>query len=119
MKWQSIFCFQDVGRLFPVLFINQRAWDKLPADQQAILVNAVKANTLYMRSLYAQKEPQALNDMVEKHGVTITHLPEEDIDAVFRATLEWLQNDFASKGPYCKKAANIVLKALKDFGRLE
>lgn len=104
---------------FPFYFINQRAWDKLPADQQAILVNAVKANTLYMRSFYAQKEPQALNDMVEKHGVTITHLPEEDIDAVSRATLEWLQNDFASKGPYCKKAANIVLKALKDFGRLE
>ncbi|MCF8137399.1 MAG: TRAP transporter substrate-binding protein DctP [Desulfotignum sp.] len=104
---------------FPFYFINQRVWEKLPADQQAILVNAVKANTLYMRSFYAQKEPQALNEMVEKHGVKITHLPEKDINAVSEKTLEWLKNDFASKGPYCKKAADICIKALKDFGRLE
>lgn len=104
---------------FPFYFINKKTWEKLPSDQQAILVNAVKANTLYMRAFYAQKEQQALHDMVEKHGVKITYLPDEDVDAIYQKTIDWLKNDFAKKGPYCKKASDVCIKALKDFGRLK
>lgn len=104
---------------FPFYFINKRTWEKLPSDLQAILVNAVKSNTLYMRAYYAQKEQQALRDMVENQGVTVNHLPDEDVEAVYDKTLEWLKNDFATQGPYCKKAADACLEALKDYGRLE
>lgn len=104
---------------FPFYFINKRAWDNLPSDLQAILVNAVKSNSMYMRAFYAQKEPQALHDMVENQGVTVRYLPDEDIKAIYDKTLDWLQNDFAKKGPYCKKATEACLEALKDFGRLE
>ncbi len=104
---------------FPFYFINKRAWEKLPADQQAILVNAVQANTIYMASFYAEKEQEALKTMVDKHGIKVTHLPEEDVKTLTKKSVEWIKNDFAKKGPFCKRAADAVLKAMKDFGRAE
>lgn len=104
---------------FPFYFINKRAWDKLPANQQAILVNAVQANTVYMASFYAEKEQEALRLMQEKHGITVTHLPDADVKIITNKSVDWIKNDFAKKGPFCKKAADAVLKAMKDFGRIE
>lgn len=104
---------------FPFYFINKRTWEKLPDNLQAILLNAVKANTMYMRAFYAQKEQQALHDMVANQGVTVSYLPDEDVKAVYEKALDWLQNDFAEKGPYCQEAADKCIQALKDFGRLE
>ena len=104
---------------FPFYFINKRAWEKLPANQQAILVNAVQANTIYMASFYAEKEQEALKTMADKHGIKVTHLPEEDVKTITKKSVEWIKNDFAKRGPFCKRAADAVLKAMKDFGRLE
>lgn len=103
----------------PFYFINKRKWDTLPSDLQGVLANAVKANTIYMRAYYGQKENQALFDMVENQGVKVNHLPEEDVQAIYQKAVEWLKNDFATKGPYCKKAAEASLQALEDFGRLQ
>ena len=103
---------------FPFYFINKRAWEKLPPNQQAILINAVQANTVYMASFYAEKEQEALRLMQEKNGIKVTHLPEEDIKAITMKSVNWIQNDFAKKGPFCKRAADAVLKAMKDFGRI-
>lgn len=104
---------------FPFYFINKRAWEKLPANQQSILVNAVQANTVYMASFYAEKEQEALKTMADKHGIKVNHLPEEDVKAITKKSVEWIKNDFAKKGPFCKRAADAVLKAMKDFGRTE
>ncbi len=104
---------------FPFYFINKRAWEKLPANQQAILVNAVQANTIYMASFYAEKEQEALKTMVDKHGIKVTHLPEEDVKTITKKSVEWIKNDFAKRGPFCKRAADAVLKAMKDFGRIK
>jgi len=104
---------------FPFYFINKRAWGKMPANQQAILVNAVQANTIYMASFYAEKEQEALKTMADKHGIKVTHLPEEDVKTITKKSVEWIKNDFAKRGPFCKRAADAVLKAMKDFGRLE
>ena len=104
---------------FPFYFINKKAWDKLPANHQSILVNAVQANTVYMAAFYAEKEQEALKTMADKHGIKVTHLPEADVKLITKKSVEWIQNDFAKKGPYCKKAADAVLKAMKDFRRIE
>lgn len=103
----------------PFYFMNKRTWEELPSDLQAILVNAVKANTVYMRAFYGQKENQALHDMVENQGVKLSNLPEEDVEAIYQEALEWLQNDYASEDTYSKRAAEASIEALKDFGRLD
>ena len=102
----------------PFYFINKRKLEKLPDDLKVILKNAVAVNNIYMISFYAEKEQESLRLMQEKHGMKITHLPEKDVKAITQKTIDWLKNDFAKKGPYCKKAADATLKALKDFGRL-
>ena len=104
---------------FPFYFINKRAWDKLPANHQAILVNAVQANTVYMASFYAEKEQEALRTMQEKHGIKVFRLPDEDVQTLTNKSVDWIKNDFSKRGPFCKKAADAVLKAMKDFGRIE
>ena len=104
---------------FPFYFINKRAWDKLPANHQAILVNAVQANTVYMAAFYAEKEQEALKTMAEKHGIKVTHLPEADVKAITKKSVEWIKNDFAKRDPFCKKAADAVLRAMQDFGRID
>lgn len=103
----------------PFYFISKKTWDQLPVNHQSILVNAVQSNTVYMASFYAEKEQEALRLMQEKHGIKVTHLPEEDVKTLTQKSVEWIKNDFAKKGPYCKKAADAVLKAMKDFGRIE
>ena len=104
---------------FPFYFINKKAWEKLPANQQAILVNAVQTNTVYMAAFYAEKEQEALKTMADKHGIKVTHLPEADVKTITKKSVEWIKNDFSKKDPFCKKAADAVLKAMKDFGRIE
>jgi len=103
---------------FPFYFINKKVWEKLPANQQAILVNAVQANTVYMTAFYAEKETEALR-LMEESGIKVTHLPEEDVNAIIMKTVEWLKNDFSKRGPFCKRGADATLKAMKDFGRIE
>ena len=103
----------------PFYFMNKNKWEKMPDDLKVILKNAVDVNTVYMISFYAEKEQEALRLMQEKHGMKITHLPDEDVKALNQKTIDWLKNNFANKGPYCKKAADATLRALKDFGRLE
>lgn len=102
----------------PFYFINKKKFEKLPDDLKVILKKAVDVNTIYMMAFYAEKEQEALRLMQEKHGMKITHLPEKDVKILTQKTIDWLKNDFAQKGPYCKKAADATLKALKDFGRL-
>ncbi len=60
-----------------------------------------------------------MKTMEDKHGIKVTHLPEEDVKTITKKSVEWIKNDFAKRGPFCKKAAYAVLKAMKDFGRIE
>ncbi len=103
---------------FPFYFVGKKVWDKLPAYQQSILVNAVQANTVYMTAFYAEKEEEALRLMQEK-GIKVTHLPDEEVRAIAQMSADWIKNDFAKRDKYCQKAADAVLKAMKDFGRID
>jgi len=104
---------------FPFYFINQDLYDELPADLQAILKQAVFANSIYMRAFYAAEEVKALAMMQETAGVTVCTLPDEDVEAIFQATVKWLQEDYASINPRCQRAADACMEALRDFGRID
>lgn len=103
---------------FPFYFINKKVWDNLTPALQSILVNAVQANTVYMTAFYAEKEQEALR-LMQESGIKVNHLPEEDVKALTQKSVEWIKNDFAKRDKYCKRAADAVLKAMKDFGRID
>jgi len=103
---------------FPFYFMNQELWNKLSPDLQAILREAVRANSIYMRSFYAGGEANAI-EIMKDSGVKICYLPDEDVKAIYKESLMWLTEDYASISPRCKRAADICLEALKDFGRID
>ena len=103
---------------FPFYFMNMDLWNELPPDLQAILREGVRANGIYMRAFYAEGESKALA-MMREAGVKVCQLPDEDVEAIFQGALTWLEEDYAAMSPGCARAANIVLEALKDFGRID
>jgi len=102
----------------PFYFINRDLWEELPADLQAILREAVYANAIYMRSFYAGAEIAAI-EKAKAAGVTVFHMPEEEMEAMFQLAVKWLEEEFALMDRHTAQAADIVLEALRKFGRID
>ncbi len=98
---------------------NMDAWKKLPDDLKAILLMAVQvANDLRMRYYYVS-EITALKEMVEKHGVKATELPEADVAVLRDATMAYLGQLAAKDAKYTAKAVNILKDFMKELGYLK
>ncbi len=68
--------FQDPnGRLEAI--INQKAFAALPADLQAIVLNACRVTDLDIKADYAAHNPVALRTLIEKHGVVVRPYPDD------------------------------------------
>jgi TRAP-type mannitol/chloroaromatic compound transport system substrate-binding protein len=59
------------------LIINQQAWDSLPADLQQIVSVAARAANQDMLDEYTALNNQALQDLIDNHGVQLRKLPDE------------------------------------------
>jgi len=83
------------------LTINQRAWDSLPADLQAIISNAAKAENLLMLSEMEQKNLSALQELQQRDGVQIHRFPDDVLAKLKTLTDETLAEE-AAKDPKFK-----------------
>jgi TRAP-type mannitol/chloroaromatic compound transport system substrate-binding protein len=59
------------------LLVNKSAWDSLPADLQQIVTVAARAINQDMLDQYTALNNQALQDLVQNHGVQLRKLPQE------------------------------------------
>ena len=59
------------------LLVNKSAWDSLPADLQQIVTVAARAINQDMLDEYTALNNQALQDLVQNHGVQLRKLPQE------------------------------------------
>ncbi len=66
--------------------VNQKAWDALPEDLQAIVRIACEATNQRMLSEYAARNQAALETLVNEHGVKVHAFPDEVLDALQRTT---------------------------------
>ena len=57
--------------------INLEAWDKLPADLQAIVTTAARAVNQDMLDEYTARNNAALETLVNEHGVKVKRLPDD------------------------------------------
>ncbi|MDO3381444.1 TRAP transporter substrate-binding protein [Gilvimarinus algae] len=82
------FGFQDVARYYYYpgwhepgstleLLVNKPAFEKLPADLQAIVTYAARAANQDMLDQYTATNNAALKTLVEQHGVQLRRLPDE------------------------------------------
>ncbi|MEA1988622.1 MAG: TRAP transporter substrate-binding protein [Pseudomonadota bacterium] len=56
--------------------INEAAFNELPADLQSIVRNAIKVANADMLSEYTARNQQALQTLINKHGVELRHFPD-------------------------------------------
>lgn len=98
---------------------NMDAWKNLPDDLKAILLLAVQAaNDKRMRYYYVS-EITALNEMVEKHGVKVTELPEADVAVLRNASMAFLEKLKAKDPKYSAKAIDILKNFMHELGYMK
>lgn len=75
------------------LTINQRAWDSLPADLQAIISNAAMAENVRMLSEMEQKNMFALQELKARPDVQLHRFPDEVLAKLKALTDETLAEE--------------------------
>ena len=78
------------------LTINQRAWDSLPADLQAIVSNAAMAENVRMLSEMEQKNMAALQELKDRPKVQIHRFPDDVLAKLKILTDETLAEEAAN-----------------------
>ncbi|PWV76663.1 TRAP transporter substrate-binding protein [Halomonas sp. A11-A] len=71
--------------------VNLDAWNALPDDLKAVVREAAKASNLSMISEFAYRNAQALETLVEEHGVQLRTFPEDVMQALYDASMEVVQ----------------------------
>jgi TRAP-type mannitol/chloroaromatic compound transport system substrate-binding protein len=84
------------------LSINQRAWDSLPADLQAIVANAAQAENLLLLSEMEAKNMSALQEILAHPNVQLHKFPDDVLNTLKTLTEETLQEE-AEKNPKFKQ----------------
>ncbi len=78
------------------LTVNQRAWDSLPADLQAIVSNAAMAENVRMYSEMEQKNISALQELKDRPNVQIHRFPDDVLASLKTLTNEMLEETAAN-----------------------
>ncbi len=84
------------------LMINKPAFERLPADLQAIVRVAAQAVNDKLLAEMTARSMQALNDMQQKHGVQLRPLPDDVLQHLKGISAEVL-NDIAASDPMAQK----------------
>jgi len=72
--------------------VNAEAYAKLPEDLQLIVENACKIVNLEMLAEYTARNQQALQTLVEKHGVQLRRFPDDVLKAFRSLTAEVIED---------------------------
>jgi TRAP-type mannitol/chloroaromatic compound transport system substrate-binding protein len=92
------------------LTINQRAWDSLSADLQAIVTNAAMAENVRMLSEMEQKNMAALQELKDRPKIQIHRFP-DDVLAKLRTLTDETLAEEAAKNPEFER----IYKAYQAF----
>jgi TRAP-type mannitol/chloroaromatic compound transport system substrate-binding protein len=84
------------------LIVNREIWDELPADLQQIVATAARAINQDMLDEYTARNNQALQELVNEHGVKVQRLPMDVMKALKQAGDEVIEeliagNEFAKR----------------------
>ncbi|MFW6345516.1 MAG: TRAP transporter substrate-binding protein [Halomonas sp.] len=71
--------------------VNLDAWNALPDDLKAVVTEAARASNLAMISEFTYRNAQALETLVDEHGVQLRTFPEDVMAALFEASREVIQ----------------------------
>ncbi|TVP82517.1 TRAP transporter substrate-binding protein [Thioalkalivibrio sp.] len=75
--------------------VNREAWDSLPGDLRAIMRNAAAACNITSHVWLEARNADALDDLINNHGVRFGPLPDDVILALLEATKDILSENAA------------------------
>ncbi len=73
--------------------INEEAFKQLPNDLQSIVRNAMKVANLEMLAEYTARNQQALQTLIEKHGVELKYFPDSVLKELKRISAEVIEEE--------------------------
>lgn len=82
--------------------VNKEAFDALPDDLKAIVEAACAATNVRMQSEYVARNQQALETLINEHGVKLHAWPEEITNAL-RETSKQVLEEFAAADPFTRR----------------
>jgi len=94
------------------LYVNQRAYESLTAENKAIIETAAAASHLDMQAQYDARNPAALKDLVAT-GTQLMPLPRTVLDAAYQAAQD-LYAELAGRNPNWRKIHGSYAAFLKD-----
>jgi TRAP-type mannitol/chloroaromatic compound transport system substrate-binding protein len=83
------------------LYVNNKAYDSLSAENKAIIECAASIAHVDMQAKYDAKNPQALKELVAS-GTKLFRMPKPIMDAAFKVA-EQTYSDLSAKNPHWKK----------------
>ena len=101
--------FHEPGTVLEAV-INRKAFDELSPDLQSIVMNACRVVNLDMASEYAARNPGALAQLIEEHGVDVRTYP-ADVLTQLRVVSEQVVAEVAAKDDFSKR----VYDSYKSF----
>jgi TRAP-type mannitol/chloroaromatic compound transport system substrate-binding protein len=96
------------------LLMNKDEWNKLDAQEQAIIKTALGDSVMYVYAESEAKNFGAMKVMAEKHGVNIRRWPDSTLAKFEEAWNEVVKEDSA-KDPLFKKVADHFYAFRKDY----
>ncbi|MFW5454401.1 TRAP transporter substrate-binding protein [Thioalkalivibrio sulfidiphilus] len=89
--------------------VNRAAWDSLPNDLKAIMRNCAAACNITSHTTLEARNADALDDLINNHGVNFRPLPDDVIKALLEATKDILTTQ-ANRDPLVKKVHESYFK---------
>ncbi|MEN8176962.1 MAG: TRAP transporter substrate-binding protein, partial [Pseudomonadota bacterium] len=93
--------------------INKEAFDQLPDDLQAIVLNACRAVNQDMVAEYAARNPGALRQLVEDHNVQVRSYPRDVFEQLRKVSGEVVA-EIAERDDFSRKVYASYSKFLED-----
>jgi TRAP-type mannitol/chloroaromatic compound transport system substrate-binding protein len=100
------------------LHVNMDAWNELPDDLKALLVESASYAADLFTGSYFVHDVQWRKKIVAEHGFTITTLPEEEQRKMNQYSIAVLDK-YSKKDPAFAEATKILKTYMKDLGLLK
>jgi TRAP-type mannitol/chloroaromatic compound transport system substrate-binding protein len=84
------------------LQVNQTAYDALPKAYQEMLAEVCKEVNFNMTAQYDAANPKALRTLVQEHGVRLRVYPQDILEAAWRESNEYLEEQAAANAGFRK-----------------